>query len=279
MIHQVLPLARPLIVLDGETTSLDTNVARFVELGFQIWEAEGLRAEWRSYINPGIEIPSDATATHGITNAMMSGCRVCGRMEIEHGTSEACPEFKVIPFFSQIAQKLAKGFTNCDFAGKNVRYDLRILAAEFTRAGVVWTRGDARIIDADRLEHLGDPHTLTNLVRKHLGEDMTADAHSALGDVRWTTRLIVAQLANYASLPRDLDALHALQFPGMIDLDNRWRFDEAGVPRFTNWGKHAGQAMRDVPIDYYDFILREDFSAEAKAIAGRAKLGQFPTRG
>jgi uncharacterized protein (DUF3820 family) len=42
------------------------------------------------------------------------------------------------------------------------------------------------------------------------------------------------------------------------------------------FGKYNRRPMRDVPTDYYDFILRADFPADVKALVSKAKLGEFP---
>lgn len=285
MLNDLFTLTRPLIVLDCETTGLDTKIARIVELGFQLWTAEGLKKEWRARINPGVPIPPETTAVHGITNAHVASCRLCWELEphvlrgrIDHGIVDTQDggrhEFHPYPSFKQLAPNIAKGFTDVDFAGKNVRFDLRVLSSEFARASVEWTYGGARIIDADRLEQIGEPRHLSNLYSKHTGKE-PLDAHQALADVRMTTEVIAAQMVKYDTLPRDLDALHALQWPGWLDPEGKFRFID-GVPCFGSWGKYAGKPMASVPTDYFDFILKSDFSSDVKALVGQAKLGRFP---
>lgn len=276
MIHQLLTLTRPLIVLDTETTGTDTAKDRIVEIGFQVWTAEGMTKEWRSLVNPGIPIPEAATKVHGITDEhVVLGCRLCGRTAMTHHDSGgACPEFKPVPRFKDLAANLAKGFADCDWAGQNVRYDLRMTAAEMQRAGVEWSYVGARIIDSSRLEALAVPRSLSHLHEKYVG--MKHDgAHGALSDVRASTTVIAHQLQTHAALPRDLDALHAAQWPGWIDGEGKFRFVD-GVPCFGPWGKYAGQPMRKADMGYWDFILKSDFSADIKALASAAKLGRFP---
>jgi DNA polymerase-3 subunit epsilon len=209
--------------------------------------------EWRSLINPGISIPPAATAIHGITDA-----DVFGR-----------------PLFKQIAVSLAGGFTDCDYAGKNVRFDLRVLAAEFARAKVAWSYAGARIIDADRLEALAHPRDLASLHEKYVGLKHDG-AHGALADVRASVTVLVKQLEAHATLPRDLDQLHNLSWPGWISLDGGIRFID-GVATMC-FGKHRGKPMKDVPRDYWDFVLSSstDFGPDMKALAAKAKMGEFP---
>lgn len=303
---------RPLICIDAETTGVDTQSDRIVELAFEVWKAEGLESDWRSLINPGIPIPAEVTEIHGINDEDMVGCRVCaGKLQGSLGDKICtCDTFKPVPTFKQIAEKLARGFSDCDFMGKNVRFDLQILAAEFARAGIAWTIGDARILDADRLEAWLNKRSLSHLYRKYVrvvcpecggglncssncktchGRGETGKkldgAHGALADVKASTTVIAAQMDAFTQnedeavqLPRDIGALHDLQFPGFIDLGNKFTFDKDGVPRFTRWGKYAGKPMRVADNGYWDFVLKSDFAADVKVLAGNAKLGKFPER-
>lgn len=277
MINTLLSLTRPLIVLDTETTGVDTENDRIVELGFQVWTAEGMQKEWRSLINPGIPIPAEVTEVHHITDRDVKGCQTCGGQQndsIPDWVVCSCAAFKSAPFFKQIAGSLAFGFFNCDFAGKNVRFDLRIIAAEMARANTPWSYSGARIVDAERLEQLAVPRSLSHLHEKYTGHKHDG-AHGALSDVRASTTVIVHQLKMYQTLPRDLDALHAAQWPGWIDSEGKFKFKN-GVPHFGNWGKYKNQPMKNAGNGYWDFIISKDFSAEIKAIARAAKVGQLP---
>lgn len=281
MIHQLLTLTRPLFVVDTETTG--TQDARIVEIGFQQWEAEGLIKEWRSLVNPGIPIPPAVTKIHGISDETLKLCKKCGQFADRHpfdnqgtiisGQIEGpCLEFHPVPTFAQLAPHLARGFQACDYAGKNVKFDLRMLAAEFARVGVEWSYAAARIVDADRLEQLGEPRSLSDLYRKHVGEP--GGAHQALADVRMTADLIAAQLRKYGKLPRDLDALHELQWPGVLDADGKFRIVN-GVA-ICCFGKWRGRPMKDIEPGYWDWIIKNDFPADVKALASAAKLRKFP---
>lgn len=252
MIHSLLRISKPLFVIDTESTGLDVQTARIVEIAFQQFNQGELVKEWCSRLNPGISIPPEATKIHGITDA----------------------DVAERPMFKQIAPSLAKGWSDCAFAGKNVRYDLRLIAAEMQRASVAWSYADSFIIDADRLEQIGEPRTLSHLYEKHLHKPLE-HAHSALDDVRATSEVIEAQLRRYYEyLPRSLEALHTLQWPGMIDTEGKFRFVN-GVACCT-FGKYRGKPMKEIPIEYYDWLIKAEFSADVKALASAAKLGRFP---
>ena len=280
MIHQLLSLTRPLFVLDCETTGTDPKTDRIVELGFQQWDNTGMVKEWRSLVNPGVPIPASATKVHNITGAMVNGCRDCGHSHEAHRTTTAlntgadpCGAFKPWPAFAQLAPNLAKGLVACDFAGKNVRFDLRILAAEMVRAGQTWSYAEARIVDADRLEQLAVPRSLSHLHEKYTGVKHDG-AHGALSDVRASAAVIVKQLETFPNLPRDLDALHAAQWPGWLCDGGEFRMVN-GVAT-CQFGKWRGRAMRDIDVKYWDWILSAEFPADVKDLAANAKLSRFP---
>lgn len=269
MIHQLLSLTRPLFVLDTETTGTDTNSDRIVELGFQRWTADGMDKEWRSLINPGVPMPAGAQAVHGITDIMLNQCQRCGNLRI----GCTCEQFHAVPMFKQLASNLAKGFADCDFAGKNVRFDLRIVAAEMKRAGVEWSYVSARVIDIDRLEQLAVPRDLGSLHEKYTGAKHDG-AHGALSDVRASTTVIVKQLEAHEQLPRDLDKLHEAQWPGW--LDDNGSFKMVNGVATCMFGKWRGRPMRAIESSYWDWILKNDFPGDVKALASAAKLGKFP---
>lgn len=254
MIHTLFTLERPLIVFDTETTGVDTNNDRIIELAFQLFTADGLQKEWKGLFNPEIPIPADASRTHGIFDVDVVGK----------------------PRFKDLAKNIAFGFSNCDFAGKNIRFDLRITKSEMDRAEVPWSYAGARIIDADRLEQLGEPRDLSTLYKKHTGKDLV-DAHSALADVTASVEVIVAQLQKYTQLPRVLDRLHTLQWPGLIDTEGKFRVRNGVV--VCTFGKYRDQPITTIDPSYWrGFILnpKNSFSQEIKDIAANALKGIYP---
>jgi DNA polymerase III subunit epsilon len=64
-----LTLIRPLAVIDVETTGVNTASDRVVQIATLRVEPDG-RSDLRSaLINPGVPIPAEATAIHGISDA------------------------------------------------------------------------------------------------------------------------------------------------------------------------------------------------------------------
>lgn len=269
-IHEVLNLTRPLVGLDEETTGVNPKTSGIVELGLEIFIPGKPVKEYRTLINPLLPIPREATAIHGITNEMVRDA----------------------PTFVQLAANLFSGMSGCDFIGYNVRFDLRQLVEEFKRAGMEWSYEGARVIDGFRMWQLAEGRTLTDAVNHWLGSkhersndaeldlEMSAleesgKAHGALFDVKSSTRVVAAQLDQCPHLPRDLDALHELQWPGWYDADGKLRWIK-GELCFT-FGEHRDKPIRLAPKGYLNWVAGKDFSDKVKQTCRNAMRGIYPT--
>jgi DNA polymerase-3 subunit epsilon len=239
----VLTLDRPLLGFDLETTGTNPAKARIVELGLEIMIPGRPVTEYRTLVNPGVPIPPAATAVHGITDDMVQGA----------------------PTFESLAANLLRGFTGADFAGYNVRFDIRMIQAEFKRAGHHWTYETARVLDGFRLWQVLEPRSLDDAVRHWLpaeafaeGTDRDTKSHNALWDVKRSTRVIAAQLMAADHLPRNLDYLHGLCAPGWLDAEGKIQWRD-GAWSFS-FGEHRGAPLHTVPRSYFVWILKKDFS-------------------
>ena len=182
-----IPLSRPVAFLDLETTGLNRSEARIVEMALLILYPDGRALDKVRRFNPGIPIPADASAVHGIHDADVAG--------------EA-------PFRKR-ARSLAMLLDGCDLAGFNILgFDLHILLEEFRRAEIPFDLNGRRLIDAQVIFHREEPRNLTAAARHYLQEEH-ADAHGARADVRMTARVLAAQLTRYPDLPDDIEGLHA----------------------------------------------------------------------
>ncbi len=237
-------LDRPIVFFDLETTGLSIARDRIIELAVIKLSPDGEVFERVRRYNPGIPIPPDAAAIHGITDEMVAD----------------------EPSFQATSKSLAQLLDPCDLAGFNIRrFDLPILVAEFERAGIEFDVRGRRLIDMKLIFHREEPRDLSAAARFYLGRDHQ-DAHSALGDIRTTADVLAAQLARYGHLPRDMDGLHAYcdeMGPYVSEFD-RW-FETARGGLVFRRGKHTGALLSDVAAahpDYLDWMLRaEDMPA------------------
>ena len=110
-----LNLRNPLVFFDLETTGINIVKDRIVEISYVKVFPNGKEETKTRRINPGMPIPPESTAIHGITDEDVKDC----------------------PTFKEIAKSLATQIEGCDLAGYNSnRFDIPMLAEEFLRAGV-----------------------------------------------------------------------------------------------------------------------------------------------
>lgn len=254
-------LDRPVVFFDLETTGLSLSRDRIIELAVIRVSPRGDVFERVRRYNPGIPIPPEAAAVHGITDEMVAD----------------------EPSFRATSRSLAQLLEPCDLAGFNIRrYDLPILIAEFERAGIDFDVRDRRLIDMKQIFHREEPRDLSAAARFYLGRDHE-DAHSALGDIRTTAAVLTAQLDRYRHLPRDMDGLHAYcdeMGPYVSEFD-RWFETTRGGLVFRR-GKHKGSLLGDVANnapDYLDWMLRADDMPRAVAEAVREVLAAQDVEG
>jgi DNA polymerase-3 subunit epsilon len=283
-IPEVLRLERPLIGIDTETTGTNPTSSKIIELALEIMVPGKPTKEYRTLLNPQMPIPPGATAVHGITDAQVQGCRVCGLASSQHvfdplRIPDAGPhEFTPWPTFADIADNLLKGFAGADFCGYNVRFDLKMLGAEFKRNKRLWDYEDARVVDAFRIWQIGESRSLEDAADRWLTKDekhsLADGAHTALGDVRWSTRVLAAQLKTFATLPRDIQKLHDLCSPDWFDCEGKLKWLENEL--CIGFGKHKDEPMRRVPRDYLQWMVKGDFSAKVKDACRNAIRGVYP---
>src|SRR5512132_3305439 len=95
MLGEVLPLDRPLVVFDTETTGTNPRADRIIEIACVKVHPDGRRETWQARFNPGMPIPPGSTAIHGICDRDVAGC----------------------PRFRDVAARLAAFLDGCDLAG------------------------------------------------------------------------------------------------------------------------------------------------------------------
>ena len=229
-----IPLERPLVFFDLETTGLRVGTDRIVELAVIRLAPTGDVMEKVRRFNPGIPIPPGASAVHGITDE-----------DVAHE-----------PPFAARARSLKKLLDPCDLGGFNLRsFDVPMLLAEFQRAGIPFDVESRRIIDVQLIFHQEEPRDLSAAARFYLGRELE-DAHSALADIRATAEVLSAQLERYPHLPRDLDGLNAYcdaVRPFETEVD-RWFAETDDGGRVFRRGKHRDRPLAEVAASEPDYL-------------------------
>lgn len=248
-----LKLKRPLVIFDLETTGINTASDRIVEICMIKVFPEG-HEELRTYrINPGIPIPPQATAVHGISDEDVADK----------------------PTFKMLAAELHQFLQECDFGGFNSnKFDFPMLVEEFYRAGMEFEVEKRKFIDAQRIFHVKEPRNLTAAYKFYCNRDLE-NAHSAEADTLATWAILKAQIERYEDLPADIEGLHKMSGQNnLADLAGRFVYNDKGDIIF-NFGKHRNKMVKDVLRDepgYYNWMMDGDFPMQTKNVLTRIRL-------
>lgn len=258
-----LNLTRPLAFLDLETTGLNTEQDRIIELAaVKLKPMGGETTAFYSRFNPGIPINPDATAKHGITDA----------------------DVALEPPFRRQARGLAASLTDVDLVAFNGRrFDSRVLVAEFARAGVKWEPG--LIVDPWAIWQRKEPRDLAGAI-KRFAPDFQDDAggHQAIGDTLGMIAALIGELNTFWPDAPGVDPRvftvqelsDAGRDPNWIDPDGKIAWIN-GIPCFT-FGAQVGVPVTDAPARYVDWMLKADFPAATKAIVRDLRNGTILQR-
>lgn len=245
---------------DLETTGTNVYTAEVVQAACVISTADGEQPH-KALFRSTSPIPADATAVHGINDAMVAD-RV---------------------LFGSCVQSLAEGLLEADvlLTFNGLGYDVPILERYLGRPLAhpchvdvyrLWLRAQAQDWTRPQVQ------LPASLLKGSLGAayywctgETLAGAHDALNDVRAT--LDVGQcLRRHAPLleyndPRnwkDLAHLSQSPLPGFADLDGKLRW--AGADLVFTFGKCKGQTLRTCDRSYLRWIVGADFPADVKRI-------------
>ena len=249
-----LNLRNPLVFFDLETTGINIVKDRIVEISYVKVFPNGKEETKTRRINPGMPIPPESTAIHGITDEDVKDC----------------------PTFKEIAKSLATQIEGCDLAGYNSnRFDIPMLAEEFLRAGVDIDMSKRKFVDVQVIFHKMEQRTLTAAYKFYCGRNLE-DAHTAEADTRATYEVLMAQLDRYPEeLQNDMSFLADYSsYNKNVDFAGRMVYDDNGVEVF-NFGKYKGQSVSEVlkkDPGYYSWILQGDFARNTKQILTQIRL-------
>ena len=253
-----LTLKRPIVFFDLETTGTDPAKDRIVELAFVKILPDGKRETNTKRINPGIPIPAEVTAIHGISDE----------------------DVKNAPLFKQVAHGLYDWMKGCDMGGYNSsKFDLPLLAEEFLRCGINVDFTERHMVDVQQIFFKMEARTLAAALKFYCGKDLE-NAHSAEADILATIEVLDAQLEKYEGIGHDVPTLHNFTHNDeYVDYARRIVMKD-GHPVF-NFGKHKGRKVEDIftaEPQYYDWMMQADFSLHTKQkiseILNKMKLGK-----
>lgn len=239
----MLHLSRPVVFFDLETTGLEVSKDRVVQIAMIKFSPDGRQEDFMMMINPGIPIPSSASAIHHITDADVANA----------------------PQFEKAAVAISAFVQGCDLGGYNaLKFDLPLLTAEFQRCGHVFPDPQTATADAYQIFVKKEKRDLAAAYAFYCGKTLE-NAHDARADVSATLEVFLKQIERYGDLgPTVADIQRMTEPVNSLDAAGKLQKNEIGEIVFT-FGKNRGKKVADC-LDYARWMLGADFSADTKDI-------------
>jgi DNA polymerase-3 subunit epsilon len=263
-----LNLRNPLCFFDLETTGVNITHDRILEIAVIKLMPNGEVLKKTNILNPGIPIPPESSAIHGVYEE----------------------DVKDKPTFKDVAKEYAKFMEGADLSGFNIlKFDVPMLVEEFLRAGIEFDYSRKKIIDAQKIFHLMEKRTLSAAYKFYVNKDLQ-DSHSAEADTQATMDVLLAQVQRYegqqvtdalgkpmGEIKNDMEVLAKLTSSELVDLAGRMVLNNKGE-ELINFGKHKGKKVTDVlkaEPSYYDWVMNGDFPMDTKRKLTEIKLRDF----
>ncbi|MCB1501864.1 MAG: DNA polymerase III subunit epsilon [Bauldia sp.] len=151
------------IVIDTETTGLDSANDRIVEVGcVELYNHIATGRRLQLYINPGRRMSAEAAAVHGLTDEFLADK----------------------PLFAAVADELTAFIGDSPLIAHNAEFDFAFLNAEFARLGV-GALPSHRMVDTlmlARRKHPAGPNSLDALCNRYSIDSSRRTLHGALLD-------------------------------------------------------------------------------------------------
>ncbi|MEN9338747.1 MAG: hypothetical protein RIQ62_59 [Bacteroidota bacterium] len=244
-----LQLTRPIACVDLETTGVSITQDRIVEISIVKLHPDGKREVKTRRMNPGIPIPKEASAVHGIYD--------------EDVAAE--------PTFKELANGIKQFLDNCDLCGFNSnKFDFPILTEEFIRAGLDVNFRDRHLVDVQQIFFKKEPRTLSAAYKFYCDKELE-NAHSAEADALATVDILFAQINHYSDLSNRVEELAQLS-KGEDFLDYSRRIKVVNDIPVFNFGKYKDRPVDEVlkkEPQYYDWIMKGDFALDTKNVISK----------
>ncbi len=234
----------PFVAFDTETTGLRPS-DRLVEIAAVRFRGDVVEAEWEALVDPGLPIPDEASAVHGIRDADVKGCPRAAQ---------------VLPDFLAFIEGAA-------LVGHNAPFDVRVLSLELLRAGLCLP--DNPVLDTcaiPRRLRIDVPNHRLGTLAQAFGVPRQR-AHRALADARVARDLLRAYLRTLGppaealirySLTQDSGLLSLRRFAAepvpdgpFVALLRRARAEGRSISLVYRGGRQPGKPRRVTPRDLY----------------------------
>jgi DNA polymerase-3 subunit epsilon len=251
-----LNLKNPIVIFDIEATGLNLVNDRIVEISTIKVFPNGDEEVKTRRINPGMPMPAESLAIHGITDDDVKDC----------------------PAFKEIAKSLANYLEGCDLAGFNLfKFDVPLLVEEFLRADVNIDFRKRKIVDVQNIFHKMEQRTLIAAYKFYCGKNLE-NAHNAEADTIATYEVLQSQLDRYPELENDMKFLAEFSVRNQnLDYAGRIVADKDNEPTF-NFGKYKGRKVKEILTiepSYYSWMINGEFTLDTKRALTEIRLSML----
>jgi DNA polymerase III subunit epsilon len=212
------------VCVDCETTGLDLDIDRIIEVGAVRFTFEQELDRIESLIDPECPIPESSIAIHHISFEMVAG------------------KPKIHEFLPQLLQFIGRSI----IVGHGVGFDITMIANAANRANIPCQLTSNKVVDTLRLARLyGDsPTNSLETLRQHfnIGEE---NAHRAMGDATVNMEVFKKLSQKYNTTEQ---LLQAVSKPVRL--------------KTMPLGKHKGRPFQEVPLDYLSWAANKPFDED-----------------
>ncbi len=212
------------VCLDVESTGLDTQKDRVIELAAVVFTMEAVLDEFESLINPECEIPAASQAIHNISADMV----------------------KDKPKIAELLSQFLAFVGDRILVGHGIQFDIDIISQEAQRFHIPCVLQKNRSIDTLRLARLygESPSNSLDMLRRHFNIQAEG-AHRAMGDV-FVNIQVFRHLVKQFKTVEQIQA--ALAKPILM--------------KTMPLGKHKGRPLKEIPVDYLAWAARQEFDQD-----------------
>lgn len=212
------------VCLDCESTGLDAEKDRVIEVGLARFTFDQILQSFESLINPECDIPQVSQDIHKISSEMLQGK----------------------PKIAEILPQILKIINGHILVGHGIGFDIALLAAEAKRHQIPCQIEHSRFIDTLRMARLYGESPVNSLeqLRKHFNIQPEG-AHRAMNDVLVNIEVFKYLSKSYQTTEQLLETLKK-----PIKL------------KAMPLGKHKGRKFDEIPIEYLLWAERKDFDQD-----------------
>lgn len=261
-----IKLSRPLVFFDCETTGLNPQTDRIIQIAGRIqlpgppdggWNP-GLKFEY--ILNPEQPIDPEASKIHGFFD----------------------DDVKEKPTFKEKVNTFLDIFRNSDWAGFNIiAFDAPLLQAEFARCDILLPLPN--LVDAYLIFCKHFPRSLAGAVRMYDVSTETVEphpiglvdklsfenAHDAMADIEATFRVFNSQFQRDKTIPATPEEIYELsKWDGFVDVGRKLRIEESNnsTKIVFNFGKYKNEDVFTIvekDPQYLEWCFESVFSVDA----------------